>query len=207
MTRVWAVAAVVAILSVGCGGSDAAEESFALQDSDALDEADASGASAQPPAVVFDIDGTLTTTPLDPVTPRAGAREAVLLYQDKGYEVVYVTSRPAVLEPVTLAWLRLHDFPEAPLELSPELLPGEEESARIKSETLMQYEQDLGVDFVFGYGDSSLDFIAYGDAGIPVGGVFALRREGRADCESGEYAGCLTDFIDHLDVIASRPDA
>lgn len=166
-----------------------------------------SSASDRRPAVVFDIDGTLTTEPFDPITPRDGAQEAVRRYVDKGYEVAYVTSRPELFESVTLAWLRLNEFPVLRLEMAPGLVVDDEETAGVKLATLEQLERELGIDFVYGYGDSASDFVAYEAVGIGTEGVFALRREDRADCEPGAYAACLSDFTDHLEIIDRQPDA
>ena len=166
-----------------------------------------SSESARRPAVVFDIDGTLTTEPIDPVNPREGAQEAVRRYVDKGYEVVYVTARPDLFESVTEAWLRLNDFPELRLEMAPGVVIDDEETAELKTGTLEELEEELGIEFRYAYGDSASDFVAYETMGIPSTGVFALQREGRTDCEPGAYEACLEDFLDHLSVIDDLPDA
>lgn len=153
--------------------------------------------------VVFDIDGTLTADELsDAAQPDATA--AVNGYLAKEYDVVYLTARWNVLADSTRTWLRDHGFPERPLYTAPSLLISDADKVTFKTGVL----QDLkgaGRTLRYAYGDSSSDFAAYANAGIPSSKVFALRRASATACQPGVYAACLVGYTAHLPYIGSVP--
>ena len=57
-------------------------------------------------AVVFDIDGTLTPKVSAIFTAREDAANAVRLYADKGYKIVYLSARPNLLQAGIPNWLK-----------------------------------------------------------------------------------------------------
>lgn len=153
---------------------------------------------------VFDIDGTLTDDDIS-TTPHPGALAAVDAYVDKGYQVVYVTARwDAVQRSSTESWLADNGFPDLPLYMSSSLLLTDASKVDYKTETLTQIERTTG-EVVYAYGDSSSDFDAYENVGVPVSQVFALQRASATSCQPGAWAACLPDYTGHLSSIANVP--
>jgi len=159
-------------------------------------------------SVVFDIDGTLTTGEglVDFFTPRPDAARAVALYVDKGYLVVYLTTRPSIFRDFTEAWLRENGFPELPLHLAEQILLDADRTVAYKLETLLRLMTEENRMFQYGYGDSTTDFEAYNRAGIPVRQTFALLRRGQSTCQDGLYVNCLSGYRDHLEYIEDQPN-
>ncbi len=191
MIRKGALVCLLLLLGWGCGDSGN-EESLAGKAS-----------------VVFDIDGTLTTGDglLDFFTPRPDAARAVDLYVEKGYLVIYLTARPWIFRDFTEAWLRENRFPELPLYLADEiLLDDPDRTTAYKLETLLALMADEDRVFLYAYGDSTTDFEAYNQAGVPVGHTFALLRRGESTCQEGSYESCLPGYTDHLEYIEDQPN-
>lgn len=160
-------------------------------------------------SVVFDIDGTLTTGigALDFFLPRPDAAEAVQLYVEKGYGVIYLTARPWFLRDFTQRWLSQNGFPDLPLYLAEEiLLDTPDRTVAYKLQVLRDLTVEEDRKFLYGYGDSSTDFDAYNQAGIPVSRTFALLRRGETDCEEGLYEACLPGYTEHLAYIEDQPN-
>lgn len=165
------------------------------------------GGSALRLSAAFDIDGTLTGDPGDFFgPPRPDAVRTVELLLDKGYDVFLVTARPALLEDFTRSWLANQGFPEVRVYFAPDLAATLAPTA-YKRDTLLGLEAAEMRDFVLGYGDSTTDFDAWEQAGIPTDRVFALRRAGASDCEPGAYAACLGGYTEHLPFLNALPDA
>ena len=165
------------------------------------------GSSSVPPgvpSVVFDIDGTLTPTPVNIFGVRPDAARAVQAYVDKGYAVIYATARPLLFEDYTRNWLATNGFPDRPLYMA--TLEQSADPAPYKTALLSQLEADEDRVFVYGYGDSTTDFTAYANVGIPVDHTWALLRGGETECQPGEYEGCIPGYTDHLAYIEAQPD-
>ena len=161
--------------------------------------------TGQQDVIVFDIDGTLTTDEgSNAVQPSAAA--AVKAYVAKGYAVVYVTARwKAVQESSTRSWLSSNGFPDLPLYMSSSLLLSDSSKVTYKTSTMNTIEQGAP-EIVGAYGDSSSDFTAYANVGVPTARVFALKRSSASTCQSGTYAACLTDgYTSHLAFIQALP--
>jgi hypothetical protein len=160
-------------------------------------------------AVVFDIDGTLTQDVADLFTVHPGAVEAVTAYQDLGYVVVLVTARPWWARWATWAWLRLNHFPTANLEMrtAPRLYFDDNSTTNYKRRVLSEFVAGRQFDFVYGYGDSTSDFMAYETT--PVDNVFALKRRfTQGNCLPGRWIECLQDYREHVEVyIRAQPPA
>jgi hypothetical protein len=161
-------------------------------------------------AVVFDIDGTLTPSETDFFDVRPYAPEAVEAWLDLGYEVILVTARPELfdlLEFATQFWLMLSHFPDdLPLIMSDEILFTDEMRYEYKLEVLEDLQDD-GYEVVYAYGNSSSDFDAYEDAGIPSAHVHALRNAGESNCEPGAWVACFSSYAGHLAWIEGQPGA
>lgn len=163
-----------------------------------------SASAAGNDVVVFDIDGTLTSDTISN-TPHPGAVNAVKAYKAKGYSVVYLTARwkPAQ-ELYTKAWLALNGFPNLPLYMSSSLLLSDSATIKYKTDTLAKIESG-SPEVRHAYGDSTTDFVAYANAGVPQANVWALKRAGSTSCESGTWNACLVNYTDHLSYINALP--
>lgn len=148
------------------------------------------------PLVAVDIDGTLTPNNLAFLEPRDGAASVLALYAARGYRVVYLTSRVPGLQSGLPEWLQRHGFPEGPLHIAPSA-DARADIAHYKTTVLRAY-LGLGWRLAFAYGDSTTDFQAYAEAGLPPAQVFALKRRGDAQCQPGAWSLCLDDWSDHL---------
>lgn len=155
-------------------------------------------------AVVFDIDGTLTPGVYALNEARPDAAAAVRAYFDRGYEIIYLSTRVSFLQKGIPAWLKGNGFPEGSIHVA--LTDAEHNSpAAFKGSVLKEFVA-RGWRLTGGYGDSSTDFAAYAEAGIPRSQVFAMLRRGRSNCETGQWRACLRSWTEHLSFIASSPD-
>lgn len=154
--------------------------------------------------VIFDIDGTLTPRVRSINSARPHASEAVRAYSDHGYTVVYLSARRPMFQHGIPGWLRRNRFPEGALHL-PQNDTDRDDPAAFKQRILDAYVArgwHLGVAF----GDSSSDFEAYANAGIPQNRVFALRREGASACEPGHWKRCLAELGGNLPLLGGPSD-
>ncbi len=152
-------------------------------------------------AVVFDIDGTLTPNVFAIFEMRVDAAKAVHAYSDKGYKIIYLSTRTGWISSGIPSWLMRHEFPEGSVHVAQN---SEERQFpdRYKTRMLQKYlSAGWKVDYAFG--DSSTDFLAYAAVGIPKERVFALLRRGQSDCQVGIAAACLADWLDHLAFVSS----
>lgn len=158
------------------------------------------GCSTEQPAIVTDIDETLTLSDAefimqiadgtyDPIE-REGAAALISGYAELGYHVLYLTARSEMItvqgtdetaREATARWLQEHDFPVDPtrttLVLAPMLLLGDDTQA-YKAQALMD-GQATGLRFDYAYGNATTDIGAYAEAGIPLAATFII----------GEHAG------------------
>lgn len=166
-------------------------------------------------AVVSDIDETLTTSDSEWLTQialpghdpamRPEADTLMRTYVEKGYRVIYVTSRGEGLRlldgttarEATEGWLDDHGFPWTSdgvfLADGVGALGGE--AADYKTDTL-QALIDVGVTIAFAYGNADTDITAYINVGIPSDHIFLVGKlagtlgvEGIPDAEA--YAAHL----------------
>lgn len=201
-------------------GSDGGSSTAAADSSDTGVDSSGGVCSAEFPAIVTDIDATLTTSDAeflmqlgdgnyDPAE-REGAAELINAYADLGYRVLYLTARTETLMAVntgesarelTERWLLEHEFPVDPkstmLVLSPNLVLGE--SARVfKAETLAE-QQAAGWRFDYAYGNAGSDIDAYADAGIALDLTFIIGPEaGNGGTVAVEGEGWVEHATAHL---------
>lgn len=154
----------------------------------------------QAQAVVFDIDGTLTPSPIEYLKPRRDAAKAVHIYADKGYKVIYLSARIKLLQANIPNWLKKNGFPDGSVHVT-EMTEDKKDHRRFKTRILQDFIAH-GWKVEFAYGDSSTDFEAYAAAGIPKEHVFALRRKGETFCQPGAWKTCLSGWTEHIDSIA-----
>jgi hypothetical protein len=147
-------------------------------------------------AVVFDIDGTLTPNPLAVFTARQDAAKAVRAYASDGYKIIYLSARTRLLQSGIPGWLEAHHFPEGSIHV-PQDSRDSSDPAAFKKRILDIYKT-RGWRLVAGFGDSSTDFQAYVDAGLPNSRIFALKREGETSCQPGAWVRCLESWAEYL---------
>lgn len=171
-----------------------------------------------PPAtsfVVFDIDGTLTTSDSELVAefftdifggdhvpePWPDARNAVARYAEAGYEIVYLTGRPYWLDDVTREWLADLDFPAGTLHLTRGL-----DEALSTNDGVGAYKRD----YLLGLLDDHSIFRAYGNATTDIYGYEAAGLADESIYIIGEHAGeegtqPIESYTDHLAEIEIPP--
>ena len=157
-------------------------------------------------AVVFDIDGTLTTDDFELVVRlfdqvysrayrpklRPGAVDVARAWAARGALVVYLTARSDRLRHMTLETLQDAGFPPGVLRMADEeseTLPTARGAGAFKTAAL-RHLQAAGVTVVAAYGNASTDILAYASAGIPPAQTFIL---GKHAGERGTAA--LADFL------------
>lgn len=144
--------------------------------------------------VVFDIDGTLTTTDdevsrdvldehfghLADGTYTAAAyehgAELARAWAERGFVVVYLTGRPYWLVDHTRAWLRDGGYPEGLVRTTlrhRDVVPNVGGVGEFKSAYLRGLV-DAGYRIVAAHGNASTDVWAYAQAGIPVAQTFII---------------------------------
>lgn len=147
-------------------------------------------------AVVFDIDGTLTPSPLKYREARSDAAQAVHFFADQGRKIIYLSARIRPLQSSIPAWLKENGFPDGSIYVTQTAEDGWNH-AQFKTRILRDI-QAHGWEIEYAYGDSSTDFEAYAAVGLPKERVFALRREGDAHCQPGIWQACLNGWTEHI---------
>ncbi len=153
------------------------------------------------PAVVLDVDGTLTPRVAAIFSTRPDAATAAQLLAKKGYEIFYLSARHPWFSSGMPDWLRENGFPEGSVRVA-QTLEDYRNPVPFKTGQLKAIAGQ-GWDIVLAYGDSSTDFQAYAEAGLPHQGIFALKREGEELCQPGEWAACLEGWTGHLDYLST----
>ena len=146
--------------------------------------------------VVLDIDGTITPHNLSVFEARKDAAKVVAAYLNKGYTIVYLTTRVPGFQSGLAKWLEKNNLPSQPIHVA-QTSEERKMPAAYKASILRSYTEK-GWQLAYAYGDSSTDFLAYLTAGIPQGKIFALKRRGNEVCEGGGIARCLDDWTAHI---------
>lgn len=152
-------------------------------------------------AIVVDIDGTLTPSVLFIWKAREHASRALNIFAEKGYEIIYLSTRISLFSAGIPGWLKSEGFPDGSIHVAQ---TREDHSLPELYKTRMLREF-IAKGWVLqgAYGDSSADFVAYSAVHIPKGHVYALKREGNAACQPGEWVACLSGWTEHLEFIES----
>lgn len=150
-------------------------------------------------AIVSDIDGTLTPGVFSVCTVRPDSAKAISALADKGYKIIYVTTRHLLFQSGLPKWLRENGFPEGVLHVA-QTREERNHPESYKARILKDYVQK-GWQLEYAYGDSTTDFVAYHEAGIPKERIFALKRSGSENCRKGIYQACLDGWTEYLSYI------
>ncbi|URZ08023.1 LNS2 domain-containing protein [Clostridium felsineum] len=140
--------------------------------------------------VVFDMDGTLTTSDFEDVKQYAGeffnssykaemypdANNVVKYYASKGYGILYLTARPYWLSEESQSWLCVENFPMGLVHTSSggDLVLGEA-AATFKANYLNSLKSK-GIEFDYGFGNAGTDVEAYSSVGIPKNNIFTIGK-------------------------------
>lgn len=170
-------------------------------------------------AVVFDIDGTLTTGDgelfeqlalgMDPEV-RPGAVATARLYARAGYLPIYISGRPHMLRDSSRDWLRRYGFPRGIVITTDhvgEALPSAARVGRFKQQSLEALMTGPQLSIAVAYGNASTDVCAYARAGIAPHATFILGKQGGRACPGFEPSQPLRDYREHLDMLAAIPPA
>ena len=153
-------------------------------------------------AVVFDIDGTLTPDVLRISEVRKGAVDAVRIFSEQGYKIIYLSHRGRLFQGNLLSWFQNNGFPAGSIHV-PQTAEDERDAVVYKIRILREY-QDRGWQLQFAFGDSTTDFIAYREVKIPAENIFALRRENHSDCQWGATTRCMIGWTEYLQAIGKK---
>lgn len=165
------------------------------------------------PAVVFDVDGTLTTDDGELLEDllggaadiRPGAAEVAARWAARGYLVVYLTGRPDLLRERTRAWLDAHHLPRGPL-LTPariaDGLPTRASVGAYKREALRALIA-AGVVVERAYGNAATDVCAYAEAGIAPARTYILGTP--TPCDGHPLPNALATYVGHVADVDRQP--
>ncbi len=156
-------------------------------------------------AIVFDIDGTLTPDVNSVFQARPDAAKAVRIYADKGYTIIYLSTRISQLQAGIPDWLKSNGFPEGNIHVAQ--TNEDHNNPDIYKLRMLREYVTKGWNIVLAFGDSTTDFKAYAGADIPRDHVFALLRESKSKCEPGDWVECLSGWTEHLDFATKAPTA
>lgn len=165
--------------------------------------------------IITDIDGTLTLDDnqflkqvsqdpnYDPLLNESGDK-VMQAWAEKGYKIVYLTSRPYTLRGPTREWLHAKKIPFGPLITADSFVFGP--SAReYKRNAVNQMKNEFKWKVVAAYGNADSDYQAYEDAGIPKQITFIV---GPRAGESGTVPIGNNDYTDHLNsYVEKQPSA
>lgn len=174
---------------------------------------------ARTSTVVFDIDGTLTTSDFQLIAElfldifngdyvpelRPGGPDVVRAWAGRGYLVVYLTGRPDMLRARSEEWLVGQGFPPGAVHLTDtnaQALPTSGGVAAYKTDFLAKLRAEADVDLFAAYGNATTDIEAYAAAGIPLERTFVI---GDNAGEGGTVA--LDSYPAHLPAAQAMPAA
>ncbi|VXC60389.1 conserved exported hypothetical protein [Pseudomonas sp. 8Z] len=125
----------------------------------------------QRPAVLFDVDGTLTINDFEAYADYVGVKtaqayyyapETVRAYRDKGYQLVFLTARPYWVTKEAREWFDYENLPQWHYRSN-----ADSDSAQVHKTKYIKYlREQVGLNIVRAYGNATTDIAAYADGGI-----------------------------------------
>ena len=165
-------------------------------------------------AVLFDVDGTLTTSDGELFEELAGGGPADMFpdadgvarhWADRGHLVIYVTGRPYLLQRSTRAWLDAKGLPPGPLYTPARLRQAVPSHGGVGAfKTAVLTELLATVDIVRAYGNAATDVCAYAASGIAPDRTFIVGADAKR-CDPHPPVQPLPSYTDHLRGLASDP--
>ncbi|HEX8611405.1 MAG TPA: hypothetical protein VF800_08980 [Telluria sp.] len=126
--------------------------------------------------IVFDIDGTLTTSDFQAyadyagvktATPYRHAPEVVKAWRDKGYQLIFLSARPYWVAKNGRAWLGIQEIAPWHYHSNPYSGgPVPPDTQQFKGDYVRHLREAVGLNIVRVYGNALTDIGAYADAGI-----------------------------------------
>jgi len=128
-------------------------------------------------AVLFDIDGTLTTSDFEAAADYLGIKTAstypyavqtVQAYKDRGYQIIYLTGAPYWITRDRRQWfanIGLQDYHHRANPYGDGPVPPDTEA--YKTDYINYLRNQVGLDIIRAYGNASTDIGAYEAAGLP----------------------------------------
>lgn len=159
------------------------------------------------PAVVFDIDNTLTDGSfsvgdylgLVSVAPISGAVDLVNAYRDLGYQIVYVTARTYWYAKGTREWLAKNNMPVWTLKTTFDTSTSLNDRANYKRDYLIDI-QASGIDIYRAYGDETTDIEGFSAAGVPLSDIWIIGEKagdgGTQPIVENHYYQHIADVVD-----------
>jgi hypothetical protein len=156
-------------------------------------------------AVVFDIDGTLTTSDDELLmqlsngsyTPAmmTAANTMVQAWAHKGYAIVYLTARAHTFRAETRGWLDQLGFPPGPV-----ITTNSTHDAQAYKTLWLQRMIGFGWSFVAAYGNATTDIGAYAAVNIPLSATFIIGpnggMSGTVAIANNDYTSNIASYVD-----------
>ncbi|WP_020409133.1 lipin/Ned1/Smp2 family protein [Hahella ganghwensis] len=152
-------------------------------------------------AVLFDIDGTLTLNDFEAVGDYLGidsaemhgyASDVVWNYEEKGYQIIYLTGRQYWMAKTTRQWFNTQGLFQWHLRTDSNAEnPVDPQTQEYKTNYIRYLLNDVELDIVRAYGNADTDIAAYADAGIPKSETYIIGPEagnGGTQAIDGDYA-------------------
>jgi hypothetical protein len=164
-------------------------------------------------AVLFDVDGTLTTGDGELMEDLFGGGSPEVMVdasrvarhrQQQGLLVIYVTGRPYLLHAATAAWLENRGFPRGPVMTTDRMRDAVPSTGGVGEfkQRLLGDLRSLGLDIVWAYGNASTDVCAYARAGIGPDRTWMVG--GPQQCDGFAPTQGLSSYTAHLRELTSR---
>ena len=137
--------------------------------------------------IVTDIDGTLTAfeeaaaSEIIGIKPEAhvGAADMIRSFYHRGYNIFYLTARPAFLMAATREWLNTRGFPPGVVHTT-NLKAGAtgDAAAAFKVKELADLKANVGVVPAYAFGNKPSDVKAFADSGVPTANSYFYKIKG-----------------------------
>lgn len=161
--------------------------------------------------VVSDVDGTLTASENEypeslvlgtDVAAQPDAAAALMSLAERGYTIVYITSRGDRFTQDSRNWFAAKGFPRGPMRLPSAIvtLPGAD-TVEFKREAIQSLS---AFDVKAGVGNRMSDITAYTEAGLPADRVFIKLPEFSDEIATALAAGTATGFELYADLRAQQ---
>lgn len=161
-------------------------------------------------AVVFDIDGTLTTGDSEliddafggDIDARAGSVDLVRHWADAGHLPVFLTGRPYMYNPSTRTWLQKLGFPLGPLATANSMgqaMPTQGGVGKFKTNWLRSLQNNAKVSLQAAYGNASTDICGFARAGISPSVTYIIANDQKA-CDGFDEVNLIAgdNYVAHV---------
>ena len=162
--------------------------------------------------VVFDMDGTLTTSDSEitmaylneligkdvaEMEMYPAAPEIATYYYQRGYQIVYVTARPYWLSEKSFDWLVFHKFPMGLMHTYEGAIPDGNFDAAAFKKGYLDSLVNKGSYFSFTYGNALTDIEAYKHIGTTCDRIFIIGEHAGKECSTA-----VPNYPYHLTTLA-----